>query len=178
MKIYDANIIELGSLSGSFGNNQVNSRFTGSFSGSFFGDATGLTGIVSTSASYASTASYSPQIRSFGITIDGAGSAISTGIKGDLTIPFSGTINNWYILADQIGSIVIDVWKDAFGNYPPTVAESIAGSEKPSLSSEISNSDTNLTTWATTVTAGDVVRFNVDSSSTVTRVNLVIGVVI
>jgi len=129
------------------------------------------------SSSYAVTASYSSQIKSLGITIDGGGSVITTGVKGDVTIPFNGTITAWYLVADQAGSIVIDVWKNVFASYPPTVANTIAGSEKPTLSSQTSNSDTNLTTWTTPVLIGDTIRFNVDSVSTVTRVNLMIKVV-
>lgn len=132
-----------------------------SFTGSFKGDGTNLTGLV----------------KSFGITIDGGGSAITTGIKGDITIPFAGTISAWYLTADVAGSIVIDVWKDTFANFPPTVLDTIAGSEKPTLSGVNKNSDTNLTTWTTSVASGDVVRFNVDSAATVTRVNLTIKMV-
>lgn len=112
--------------------------------------------------------------KSFGITIDGGGSAITTGVKGYVTVPYTGTITQWTLLADQSGSIVIDVWKDTYANYPPTVADTIAGSEKPTLSSATKNQDTNLTTWTTAVTAGDVVGFKVDSASTVTRVTLII----
>lgn len=129
------------------------------------------------SSSYSVTASYSSQVKSLGITIDGGGSVITTGVKGDITIPFNGTITAWYLVADQAGSIVIDVWKNVFASYPPTVANTIAGSEKPTLSSQSSNSDTNLTTWTTSVSVGDTIRFNVDSVSTVTRVNLMIKVV-
>ena len=136
---------------------------------------------ISISSSYAVSSvssSYTPQTKTFGITIDGGGSAITTGIKGDITIPFDCTIDSWYLVADTVGSIVIDIWKDAFSNYPPTVLDSIAGTEKPTLSSGTSASDTNLTTWSKTVTAGDVIRFNVDSVSTLTRVNLTIKAII
>lgn len=112
--------------------------------------------------------------KSFGITIDGGGSAITTGVKGFVTVPYTGTITQWTLLADQSGSCVIDVWKDTYANYPPTVADTIAGSEKPTLSAATKNQDTNLTTWTTAVTAGDVIGFNVDSAATVTRVTLVI----
>jgi hypothetical protein len=113
---------------------------------------------------------------SFGITIDGGGSVITTGVKGYVQIPYDGTITGWTILADQSGSIVVDVWKDTFANYPPLVADSIAGSEKPTLSSVIKNQDLALSTWTTSVTAGDIIAFNVDSASTVTRVNLSINI--
>lgn len=111
-------------------------------------------------------------IRNFGITIDGAGAAITTGVKGYITVPYTGTITRWTLLADQTGSIVIDVWKDTYANYPPTLADTIAGTEKPTLSSANKNQDTNLTTWTTAVTAGDIIGFNVDSATTVTRVTL------
>ena len=113
---------------------------------------------------------------SFGITIDGGGSAITTGVKGYVEIPYSGTITGWTILSDQTGSCVIDVWKDTYANYPPTVADTIAGSEKPTLSSAIKNQDLSLSTWTTSVTAGDIIAFNVDSASTVTRVTLTIKI--
>lgn len=111
---------------------------------------------------------------SFGITIDGGGSAITTGVKGYITIPYAGTITGWDIFADTSGSIVVDVWKDTYANFPPTVADTIAGTEKPTLTSATKNQDTNLTTWTTSVTANDVIAFNVDSVSTVTRINLII----
>ena len=111
---------------------------------------------------------------SFGITIDGGGSAITTGVKGYITVPYNGTITGWDIFGDTTGSIVVDVWKDTFATFPPTVADTIAGTEKPTLSSAVKNQDTNLTSWTTSVTAGDIVGFNVDSATTVTRVNLII----
>lgn len=163
------------------------------FSGSYFGNGSGITGVVtssfaisaswappvpSVSASYAETASYYREIKTFGITIDGGGSAITTGVKGDITIPFTCTIDSWYITADQAGSIVIDVWKDTLANFPPTVADSIAGSEKPTLSGVAFNSDTNLTTFTRSLATNDVIRFNVDSVATVTRVNLVFKAIV
>jgi hypothetical protein len=113
---------------------------------------------------------------SFGITIDGGGSAITTGVKGYITIPYNCTITGWDIFSDISGSIVVDVWKDTYANFPPTVADTIAGSEKPTLSSATKNQDNNLTTWTTSVSSGDIIGFNVDSASTLTRVNLIIKV--
>lgn len=108
----------------------------------------------------------------FTLIIDNRGSAIGTGIKGDVRIPFACTVTGWTILADQTGSIVIDVWKDSYANFPPVVGDSIAGSEKPTLSSASKNQDLSLTSWTTSLAAGDILRFNVDSASTVTRVAL------
>jgi len=71
---------------------------------------------------------------------------------------------------------VIDVWKDTYANFPPTVADTITGTEKPTLSSASKNQDLTLSTWTTSITAGDWLRFNVDSASTVTRIALSIMV--
>lgn len=113
---------------------------------------------------------------SFGITIDGGGSAVTTGVKGYITIPYNCTITGWDIFSDVSGSIVVDVWKDTYANFPPTVADTIAGSEKPTLSSAVKNQDNSLSTWTTSVSSGDIIGFNVDSASTLTRVNLTIKV--
>lgn len=109
--------------------------------------------------------------------IDGGGSALTTGVKGFVEIPYAMTITGWQIFADQSGSVVVDVWKDSYANFPPTVADTITGSEKPTLSSAQNNQDLSLSTWNTSLTAGDILAYNVDSISTITRVTVsIIGV--
>lgn len=109
--------------------------------------------------------------------IDGGGAVISTGQKGHVMVPFNCKVTGWDIFADQSGSIVVDVWKDTYANFPPTVADTIAGTEKPTLSSARKNQDTSLSSWTTTLTKGEVIAFNVDSATTVTRVTVVLRVV-
>lgn len=104
--------------------------------------------------------------------IHGGGSAITTGIKGDLEVPCNCDVMGWTLLADQSGSIVIDVWKSTFAAYPPVVGGTITGSEKPTLASVNKNQDTSLTSWNVILNKGDILRFNVDSATTVTRVTL------
>lgn len=108
--------------------------------------------------------------------IDNSGSAITTGIKGDLSIPFACTITGVILLADTSGSIVIDIWKDSYANFPPTVADKITASAKPTISSSNKSSDSTLTGWTVAIAAGDILRFNVDSASTVTRVTILLKV--
>jgi hypothetical protein len=119
-----------------------------------------------------STPSGSGPVRAVGITIDGGGSAITTGTKGFIRVPYAGTLAEWSIVADQSGSIVIDVWKKA--NAIPAVTETITASDKPTLSSAQINSSTALTGWTTSVAANDVFGFKVDSAATVTRVTIVL----
>jgi hypothetical protein len=115
-----------------------------------------------------------PSGAAFGISIDGGGVEITTGIKNDIIVPFGMTITGWWLTADQVGNIVIDVWKDTYGNYPPTGADSIAGTEKPTLVGSNKAQDLSLSTWTTAVSAGDVLRFNVESVSSIQRVTLVL----
>lgn len=103
------------------------------------------------------------------ILFDGAGAVIPTGVyPAHYQWRTAATITGWRLVADQVGSVVIDVWSRAYASYPPTVSQTIAGSEKPTLSSVIKNEDTSLTTWTTAVAAGDIWRFNIDSASTCT----------
>lgn len=123
-------------------------------------------------SSIATTLKTNYKLVSITFVIDGGGSVITTGIKGDLEIPFDCTINRSTLLADQSGSIVVDIWKDTYANYPPTVADSITASAKPTISSATKAQDSTLTGWTTSITAGDTLRFNVDSITTCTRVTL------
>jgi hypothetical protein len=90
---------------------------------------------------------------------------ISAGVKAYLPILFDATITRWDLVADASGSIVIDVWKEVWASFPPTVADSIAGSEKPTLSAAQKAQDTSLGTWTTSVSVGDVLGINVESCS-------------
>ena len=88
-------------------------------------------------------------------------------------MPYNGTITGWFVISDQIGNCVLDVWKSSGGTIP-TLLDTITGTEKPTLTSQQINSDLTLTSWTTSVNIGDVVAFNVDSASTITRVHLTI----
>lgn len=112
------------------------------------------------------------ETRTLRAVFSGGGSAISSGLQCRLRVPYACTITGWSVTADQTGSVVIDVWKDTYANFPPDVADTITGSEKPTLSSAVKNEDTSLTTWTSSVAAGDILIFNVDSASTVEEVEL------
>jgi hypothetical protein len=128
------------------------------------------TAFVAANPVAASQLSNNTRYTTVSFVIDGGGSAITTGVKGDLEIPYGGVIDRVTVLGDQSGSIVIDIWKDTYANYPPTVADTITASAKPTLSSATKSQDATLTGWTTTITAGDTLRYNVDSATTVTRV--------
>ena len=73
-----------------------------------------------------------------------------------------------------MGSIVIDIWNDSLVNYPPTVADTITGTAKPTLSSQDNARSSTLTGWTTFIAAGSTLRFNVDSVSTIEKVTLML----
>jgi len=116
------------------------------------------------------------------VLIDGGGSAITTGIKGDVEVPVTGVVEEWRMLADQnaSGNFVIDVWQDTYANYPATVADTIAGAEKPTITSgQLKGSDDTLTaSWLNggTITAENILRFNVDSAGGCQKVTLALKV--
>jgi hypothetical protein len=107
-------------------------------------------------------------------TVNGNGNVLATGVCGDLVAPYDMVITGVTVLADQSGSLVLDIWKDTYGNYPPTVADTITASAKPTLSSATKYTDSTLTGWTTTVTAGDTFRFNIDSITTITRFTVIL----
>lgn len=134
------------------------------------------TGILLTDAGAGGTITVSTttNFRKSGVyyEIDGGGSAITTGIKALLIrVPFTCTISGWTMGADQTGSIVVDIWKDTYGNYPPTGADSICASAKPTISGAAKATNTTLTGWTTTLTEGDELRLNVDSCATITKLD-------
>lgn len=110
--------------------------------------------------------------------VDGGGATITTGVKGDVEVPVACTITQATLLADQSGSIVVNVWKDTYANFPPTVADKITASAPPTISTNTKAQDATLTGWTKSISAGDILRFNVDSVTTIQRVTLSLKVTI
>ena len=111
---------------------------------------------------------------SFGVIFDGLGGVPSIGKTDWVVIPYNGTITGWQIFAGTTGSCVIDVRKDTYGNFPPTAADSIAGTEKPTLTAQFKNQDLSLSTWTASVVSGDIMQFYLESVTSLTKINCVI----
>lgn len=135
---------------------------------------TGLTATTLSAATYLGNGGSLTGISgSFGITIDGAGSVITSGVKGYVVMPYKAKIIGWSIVGNTSGNCLIDVWKNT---TIPTVSDSITGSEKPNLTAQQINSDNNLTTWNVDINLDDIIAFNVISANTVSRINLIIKI--
>jgi hypothetical protein len=112
------------------------------------------------------------QSATFGVSIDGGDTSPISGSMGYFTVPSNGNIVGWSIFADVSGDCVVDVRKSDYASFPTT--SSIAGSEKPSLSSAQKNQDNTLSTWTTSLTQGDVIEFFLESAITVKKINIIV----
>lgn len=128
--------------------------------------------VYSTVNTYSATAFTKATI---GITIDGGGSAITTGSKGYISIPYSCIINSNTIVANATGDIVIDIKKSTYSGFPTTA--SICAAAKPTLAAAQKSTDSTLTGWTTTINSDDIIEFVVDSAATITKATLTLGVI-
>ncbi len=109
------------------------------------------------------------------IELYNGGSDLTTGIKDTpVRVPFGFTVTGWEILAYDSSnallstSCVVDILSDTFANLPLAGTDSIAGTEKPTLSSASTASDNSITTW-TAVTAGNYIQAEIESVSAGTK---------
>ena len=121
--------------------------------------------------------------RLFGAATEGVVTVLTGGVdiifnspivnmQADLEMPFAGTLTGWTLLADASGSCVVDIWKDVYGSYPPTVADTITAAAKPTIAAATKGQSSTLTGWTTAFATGDIIRLNVDSVSGIARVVL------
>lgn len=106
------------------------------------------------------------------IVIGDGVNVITTGVKGFIELPYAGTITQVSLVSDVSGSIVIDIWKQIYASFPPTVTQTIDASALPTLSSAQKYQDATLTGWTKTFAAGDWLAFNVNSAVTLHQVTL------
>jgi hypothetical protein len=118
------------------------------------------------------------RVRYIPFTIDGGGSAITAGkIKGFVTVPYSGTITAYNIMADAVGGtpLKIKFWKIAAGTAVPTSTNSI-NTSGVSLSSGTSTGRVAVTGGGdfttTTVSANDIIACNIESVSSATEISI------
>jgi len=105
--------------------------------------------------------------------IDGGGSAITTGKKIHIEVPFACTLNRYTMIADQAGAIVIDVNRSTYADFPTTASICGSGKECTIAATNQKSQDVDIADWTSVaVAAGDILEFEVDSCTTITRVTL------
>lgn len=129
-----------------------------------------------TTASKVSATSITGLMGNINFVIDGGGSAITTGTKGDLEIPFACTINRITMLSNASCTATIDIFKDTYANYPPTAGDSIINASLaslPTIDAGIKYQDATLSGWANvSVVAGDVLRYSVVANDNATLLDI------
>lgn len=110
-----------------------------------------------------------------GITVDGGGAVVTTGVKGFTQLKFptaTATLVGVTLLADTSGSVEFDILKSSFAGFPTT--SSIVGANAPELSSAQKAEITIDGGWTTSFSSGDVLEFEiVGTPATITRVHLI-----
>jgi hypothetical protein len=138
----------------------------------------------SATSSYSLTASYamnggSGGISGIGVSIDGGGDIISSGIHGMVQVPKNCVATSWRMFADEVGYFKVDVWKTTFANFPATIANTILGTgNELTISNAQKAEDVDLSNWiSSSFSEGDIVVFYVpEASTTITKATLQIFV--
>lgn len=114
-------------------------------------------------------------IRTITATFDGGGAALVPGTVCYTRLPYGFTASKWSIIADQAGSLVLDVWVDSYANGLPTNADTVTNGHEPALTASATGEDADLADWSDVAWAsGQIVAINIDSCTTITRATLVI----
>lgn len=108
------------------------------------------------------------------VVFDGAGLVVPTGLFVDVPIPedYNLTAERWTLVGDLAGNMVVDVWKVPFSGFPPTIANTITGIDKPTLTAADHAQSSTLNGWTTSISGGDVLRFYVESATTIRKATL------
>jgi len=125
----------------------------------------------------AGIAALTTQVFTFPFIMDNGGLALTTGLKGVLgPFDFPMNIERWSLLADQSGSIVVDLFKCTYAAYdPPThpvSGDKITASLPPTISSAKKAQSSTLTGWTTLLSVDDVLAVNINSISVIQRCTL------
>lgn len=140
--------------------------------------ATGATGVTGTTGATGPSPTANLEF-----TINGGGSVIATGAYVDLYTDFAFTIQQNTMLADQSGSIVVDVYVCTEAQYDagathPVAGDKITASAPPTITTATKSQDSTLSGWTTSIAAGRVIRAIVTGTPTsVTQVTLSLKVV-
>lgn len=112
------------------------------------------------------------KISSVDVIIEGQNYPLDIGRKVSVRVPYDCTLTECMMLADQPGNLVMDIWKDVYGNYPPDSGDSIVSTSPPTLAATDHSLDTILAGWTTSLAEDDILAFNVDSCDVITRVTI------
>lgn len=114
--------------------------------------------------------------------LGGSGTPIASGTKIYVTVDYNCTIQQVTCLADQTGSVALDIWECPYaqfdaGSTHPVIGDKITGSSPPSISSSTKYQDATLTGWNTSIAANSVLAFVATGLATnITQVSIALKV--
>jgi hypothetical protein len=101
------------------------------------------------------------------VHFDGGGSAIASGTYYGPTVDYACTISRASLVADQSGTISIDLWAQLTASWgPPTASQKISASDPIAVSSAASEIDTTLTGWSPIIAAHTSFAWHIGSNAT------------
>ena len=104
--------------------------------------------------------------RTVNYVVDSGSHDMLAGNKGNITIDVTGIIESFTILSDQQGDLILNIKKSNYTDFPTYT--SILPSNL-SLSNTQKYRDDNLVGWDKTITAGDILSFDVVSVTDIRR---------
>ena len=109
-----------------------------------------------------------------GFAMSGADALIETNSKGFFRVPTSGTITQWVLRADAPSTTVILIEKGSADVFP--AVSSIVAAAPVIISAQRCVTNTTLTGWTKTVTAGDYLKYTVLTNTAATNLAIEIKV--
>jgi len=97
----------------------------------------------------------------------GGGFVLSPGQQVWIRVPFDCEILSWTATCQPSGSVVVDIWRNVYGSFPPVNADSITASAPVTVSSAVKATNDTLTGWSKEITAFDYLKANIDSVTSV-----------
>lgn len=90
-----------------------------------------------------------------------------------ITLPRACTLTLVTILTvGGTGSCNVDIWKSTLAAFPPVIGGAITGGVPPAITSGKTYTNSVLSGWTTSFSAGDVLLFHLNSSSTFTEISI------
>jgi len=134
------------------------------------GGGTGVTGIQGVTG-----AGYDPALGSItgviNLILDNGNSTLTTGIKGDITLPFGFMLDKWQMLSKETGSVFLSIAAGNYDNYPYANMMH-SGVTGPFISEGIKNLGDTSSWVGATGSLGEYVRVIVDSASSTKMTSL------
>jgi hypothetical protein len=116
-------------------------------------------------------------LRAFGGFYDGGGLPLLVPNVFFIAVPFAGELTGYEVIADQVDTISIDVYRVAYADFDihsldPQPGDKISGSNPIAVTANNKSFDSSLTGWTTDVNEADVYIFIMTACSAATKLSV------